>query len=44
MSRTVTLNENGLPAVVAGVPLITPVEMFKVNPGGKDPALTTQVP
>ena len=37
LSRTVTLNEKGLPAEVAGVPLITPVETFNVNPGGNEP-------
>ena len=40
-SLTCTENANG-PGVV-GVPLISPVEVFNVNPGGRDPELRANV-
>jgi hypothetical protein len=38
----VTLKLNGLPIVVDGVPLITPVAGLSVNGGGSDPETTVQ--
>ena len=43
LSVTATLNENGLPVDVEGVPLITPVEAASVSPGGRDPLLNAQL-
>ena len=43
LSVTVTLNLNGLPIVANGVPLITPVKAFSVNPGGSEPVLTVHL-
>ncbi len=40
-SVTVTVKENG-PAVV-GVPLITPVVVFRVRPAGSDPEANAKV-
>jgi hypothetical protein len=40
LSLTVTLKLNGLPAALLGVPLIVPVEVLRVRPGGKDPMVT----
>ncbi len=37
LSVTVTLKLNRLPVAVVGVPLITPVEVLRPNPGGKLP-------
>jgi hypothetical protein len=37
LSLTCTVNANGLPVAVLGVPLITPVEALRVNPGGRAP-------
>jgi len=42
LSCTVTLKTKGLPAAVAGVPLMTPVAALSVNPGGNDPETTVQ--
>ena len=42
LSLTVTLNDTGLPAALVGVPLISPLAAFRVNPAGSAPALTVQ--
>jgi hypothetical protein len=44
LSFTVTLNLNGLPTAVVGVPLMTPVAAVSVSPGGRDPLVTVQSP
>jgi hypothetical protein len=40
LSLTVTLKLNGLPDALVGVPLMVPVEVLRVRPGGKDPMVT----
>jgi hypothetical protein len=37
------LNANGLPAVVVGIPLMTPVAAFTARPGGNDPVDIVQL-
>jgi hypothetical protein len=44
LSFVVTLNPNGVPTALVGVPLMTPVTAFNVTPGGSVPALTVQLP
>ena len=44
LSCTVTMKLNGLPAVLAGVPAITPVAALSVRPGGNDAPVTVQLP
>ena len=43
LSWTVTLNTNGLPVAVVGVPLIAPVDAFSTRPGGGVPLLMVQL-
>jgi hypothetical protein len=44
LSFTVTAKLKGLPTLVVGVPVITPVPEFKLSPGGSEPEATTQLP
>jgi len=41
-SLTVTVNENGLPVAVVGVPLMTPLLELSDRPGGSDPLVMVQ--
>ena len=43
LSFTVTVNANGLPVEVVGVPLMTPVLGLSAKPGGRDPVATAQL-
>jgi hypothetical protein len=43
VSVAVTLKLNGLPVAVVGVPLIAPVAVFSVKPGGNEPEATAHV-
>ena len=42
-SVTPTVKLKGLPVVVEGVPVIAPVELLRVNPVGRLPAVTAKV-
>jgi len=43
LSLTVMLKLKGVPAEELGVPLITPMDEFKLRPGGRDPDATVQL-
>jgi hypothetical protein len=43
LSLTVTLNVNGLPAAVEGVPLMAAEEESSFRPGGREPLLIAQL-
>lgn len=43
LSWTVTLNKNGLPVALPGVPLSMAVEALRVKPGGSVPLATVQL-
>jgi hypothetical protein len=43
LSLTVTLNVNGLPMAVEGVPLMAAEEGSSFRPGGREPLLTAQL-
>jgi hypothetical protein len=43
VSLAVTVKLNGLPVIVLGDPLIAPVAVFSVRPGGSEPEATAHV-